>query len=61
MRILFIGTLDFSYVGLKARLEIGDDVTGILTQTKNQARLNSDWADLTLLGKKYRVSAPLPA
>ncbi|MCX5907022.1 MAG: methionyl-tRNA formyltransferase [Deltaproteobacteria bacterium] len=55
MRIVFIGTVDFSYTCLKAMLDIGADVTGIFTQTKDQARLNSDWADLTPLGKKYRV------
>ena len=55
MRIVFIGTVDFSYACLQAMLETGGNVVGIFTQTQDQTRFNSDWADLSPLGKKYRV------
>ncbi len=66
MRIVFIGTVEFSYTCLKAIGESGVKVAGILTQSRDQARFNSDWADLRPLGKTcgapvhyfHKISSP---
>ncbi len=51
MRIVFIGTVEFSYACLQAMVKAGGEVVGILTQSREEARYNSDWADLSPLGK----------
>jgi methionyl-tRNA formyltransferase len=55
MRIVFIGTVDFSLSCLQSMLERKAQVVGVFTQSREQARLNADWADLSPLCQIYRV------
>jgi len=55
MRIVFIGTVDFSFSCLQSMLERKAQVVGVFTQPREQARSNADWADLSPLCQMYRV------
>ena len=47
MRILFIGTVDFSYAALKTLIDTKSEVVGVVT--KSVSKFNSDYKDLTKL------------
>ena len=53
MRILFIGTVEFSYKALKKLIELNAEIVGICTKKKSD--FNSDFSDLTLLCKKAGI------
>ena len=53
MRILFIGTVEFSYKALKKLIELNAEIVGVCT--KNKSDFNSDFADLTPLCKQADV------
>jgi methionyl-tRNA formyltransferase len=55
MRIVFIGTVDFSLSCLQSMLERKARVVGVFTQSREQARFNADWADLSPLCRMYQV------
>ena len=48
-KILFIGTVEFSYRALSALIENKFDIVGVLT--KSESNFNSDYYDLTPLRK----------
>jgi methionyl-tRNA formyltransferase len=49
MRILFVGAVDFSYHCLKELIKLGGNVVAVLTLAKEDARLNSDYKDLSVI------------
>lgn len=53
MKILFIGTVEFSYKALKKLIELNAEIVGICTKKKSD--FNSDFADLTPLCKKAGI------
>ena len=53
MRIVFIGTVDFSYRALEALIEHNFDVVGVITKRKSD--FNADFCDLTPLTDKYHI------
>ena len=53
MRILFIGTVDFSHAALKALIKMQANVVGVVT--KSESNLNSDYKDLTKLCIKNSI------
>ena len=53
MRIIFIGTVEFSYKALKKLIELNAEIVGVCT--KNKSDFNSDFADLTPLCKQADV------
>lgn len=53
MRIVYIGTVDFSYSALKKLIEVGGEVVGIFT--KENSDFNSDFRDLTPLAEEYDI------
>lgn len=53
VRIVFIGTVEFSYNALKKLLEEDYEVVGVLT--KSESVFNADFKDLTPLCKQYNV------
>ncbi len=53
MRIVFIGTVDFSYRALEALIEHNFDVVGVITKRKSD--FNADFCDLTPLTDKYQI------
>lgn len=53
MRILFIGCVESSYVFLKALLNNGVDIVGVIT--KESSSFNADFVDITPLCKKNNV------
>lgn len=53
MKILFIGCVESSYLLLEALLAANQEVVGVIT--KENSRLNADFADLTPLCEKYKV------
>ena len=53
MKILFIGTVEFSYKALKKLIELNVEIVGVCT--KNKSDFNSDFADLTPLCKKAGI------
>ncbi|QPH98685.1 methionyl-tRNA formyltransferase [Campylobacter concisus] len=53
MKILFIGTVEFSYKVLKKLIELNAEIVGICTKKKSD--FNSDFADLTPLCKKAGI------
>lgn len=55
MRVVFIGTVEFSRSCLQAMVETGVQIVGIFTQSKAQAWQNSDWADLSPYGAICRA------
>lgn len=54
MRILFIGCVESSYRLLKALLEAGADIVGVIT--KQSSNYNADFKDLTPLCEEYKVN-----
>ncbi|WP_288898047.1 formyltransferase family protein [uncultured Capnocytophaga sp.] len=53
MRIIFIGTVEFSYRALEALIEHNFDVVGVITKRKSD--FNADFCDLTPLTDKYQI------
>lgn len=53
MKILFIGTVEFSYKALKKLIDLNAEIVGVCT--KNKSDFNSDFADLTPLCKKAGI------
>ena len=53
MKILFIGTVEFSYKALKKLIELNAEIVGVCTKKKSD--FNSDFADLTPLCKKAGI------
>lgn len=52
-KILFIGTVEFSYKALSALIENKFDIVGVLT--KSESNFNSDYCDLTPLAKANNI------
>ena len=53
MKILFIGTVEFSYKALEKLIELKADIVGVCTKSKSN--FNSDYADLTPLCKDNKI------
>ena len=53
MRILFIGTVEFSYKALKKLIELNAEIVGVCTKKKSD--FNSDFKDLTPLCMKVDI------
>ena len=53
MKILFIGTVEFSYKALKKLIELKAEIVGVCT--KKKSNFNSDFVDLTLLCKNASI------
>jgi methionyl-tRNA formyltransferase len=53
MKILFIGTVDFSLKTLQHLLAIGANVVGVCTMKNND--FNSDFVDLSSICQKYKI------
>ena len=53
MKILFIGTVEFSYKALKKLIDLNAEIVGVCT--KNKSDFNSDFTDLTPLCKKAGI------
>ncbi len=53
MRILFIGTVEFSYKALKKLIELNAEIVGVCNKKKSD--FNSDFEDLTPLCKKADI------
>ena len=53
MKILFIGTVEFSYRALKKLVELNADIVGVCT--KDKSNFNSDFADLTPICNKNKI------
>ena len=53
MKIIFIGTVEFSYKALKKLIDLNAEIVGVCT--KNKSDFNSDFADLTPLCKKAGI------
>jgi len=53
MRILFIGTVEFSYKALEKLIGLKAEIVGVCT--KDKSRFNSDFADLTPLCVKNKI------
>lgn len=53
MKILFIGTVEFSYKALEKLIELKAEVVGVCT--KDKSNFNSDFADLTPLCKENKI------
>ena len=53
MKILFIGTVKFSYFALKNIIDSGENIVGVITSEDD--KLNSDFFDLVPLCKKNNI------
>lgn len=53
MKIVFIGTVEFSARALEKLLEINADIVGIVT--RKESKINSDFIDLTPIGKEFGI------
>lgn len=53
MKILFIGTVEFSYKALEKLIELKAEIIGVCT--KEKSNFNSDFADLTPLCNKNKI------
>ena len=53
MKIIFIGTVEFSLKALEKIMDIGGEVVGVCT--KESSGFNSDYADLVPLCNKYKI------
>lgn len=53
MKIIFIGTVEFSYKALKKLIELNAEIVGVCTKKKSD--FNSDFEDLTPLCKKADI------
>lgn len=55
MKILFVGTVDFSSHCLKEILQLGGNVIGVLTPTGEKAKFNSDYVDLEPIASQNEI------
>lgn len=55
MRIIFIGTVNFSYTMLKKLISLKANIVGVCT--KKDSNFNSDFCDLTNLSKQNNISS----
>lgn len=55
MRIVFVGTVDFSRHCLQQVLDCGGDVVSVLTLAKEDASFHADYADLSEVSRRYGV------
>ena len=53
MKILFIGTVEFSLQALTKLIEMGEEVVGVIT--KEQSVFNADFADLTSVCERHGI------
>lgn len=53
MKILFVGTVEFSYKALEKLIELKAELVGVCT--KDKSNFNSDFADLTPLCKENKI------
>lgn len=53
MRSVFIGSVEFSEKALKKLIDLGIDITGVIT--KSESSFNSDFVDLSKLAKEYDI------
>lgn len=53
MKILFVGTVEFSYKALEKLIELKAELVGVCT--KDKSNFNSDFADLTLLCEENKI------
>jgi len=53
MKILFIGTVEFSKIALKKLIELNAQIVGVCTKEKSE--FNSDFADLRPLCEKNKI------
>ncbi len=53
MKILFIGTVEFSYKALEKLISLNANIVGVCT--KNKSNFNSDFADLTPICNKNNI------
>jgi len=53
MKILFIGSVDFSKSALKKIIDMKENVVGVVC--KNSLKFNSDFYDLSLIAKKNKI------
>lgn len=53
MKILFIGTVEFSARALEKLLQINADIVGIVT--RKESKINSDFIDLSPMGKEFGI------
>ena len=53
MRILFIGTVEFSFQALNKLIEINTNIVGVCT--KEESKFNSDYSNLTPLFKNNKI------
>jgi methionyl-tRNA formyltransferase len=53
MKIVFIGTVEFSLKSLSKLIDIGVDIVGVCTKEKSD--FNSDFANLTPLCKRHKI------
>ncbi len=53
MKILFIGTVNFSYKTFSKLVENGYNIVGLITKEKSQ--INADFCDLTPIANQYNV------
>lgn len=53
MKILFIGTVEFSLKALEKLIELDENIVGVVTKAKSE--FNSDFADLSAICKKNSI------
>jgi methionyl-tRNA formyltransferase len=53
MKILFIGTVDFSLRILSKLIDLNENIIGVITKSKSD--FNSDFVDLSILCKKHSI------
>ena len=53
MKIVFIGTVDFSYQALQALITNEFNIVGVIT--KKKSNFNADFCDLTPLTEKHHI------
>ena len=53
MKIIFIGTVEFSARALEKLLEINADIKGIIT--RKESKINTDFIDLSPIGKEFGI------
>ena len=53
MRIVYVGCVESSYVGLKVLIEQKKEVVGVIT--KESSKFNSDFVDLSYLAKENHI------
>ena len=53
MKILYIGTVEFSEKVLKKSINLGADIAGVVTKKKSS--FNTDFVDLSGIAKRYKI------